>query len=571
MIRYFLNGIECNPENRDEIEYIFDFRERKVRELELSVDVLHFVKEDYTAIENWRATKGDFLGMPLDIEYSNGTVIKYMLDFTDEGTVRTENGIKCKLIRYKGVDNFYDNAAGLSFGSLTWDPSDFRFIDYAVIPENQLSYFASLAIATFSLAQELGKAIQEIQEGVADLIKATTPVGVPPVPDWGAIVAAAIKLAARIAYAIFIVIALIKVITELLNLIFPVIRQFKCCTLKRLIEKGCEHLGYALQSTALDALESVAVVPVPLRAKAPNLFVEAFAPASLAYTNGYPSVRDTIKTLGQVIEAAETLINGKTKVINTPGADVFVLEQEMYFEQNAGANVPVAYNMQQELDHQNGTNAGEQFKRIVAYYQTDGLDINTFDDSRGTLYETSAELVLSTGPSYELIKGLLNINLPFARGTRKGSLTFVEEAAKSLAFAVDLFTGGNLSGLIAERKNVMQISSQYFSVTKLVVLNGTKLHPNQNNILSCQNLVESYYYSKFITHNQKKTYPPMKMAATEDEIFNILANNFVTLDGADVAEVLTVRWSERTHVAMIDYNVRKSAVNEQMQVINNGF
>lgn len=566
MIRYYLNGVECNPSNKDEIEYVFSFNDRKQRELELSIDSLRFVKEDYDAIKQWRATKGDYLGMPLDVVYSNGQTISYILDFSDPGFSVKERSCTVKLIRYKGIDNFFDNADGLSFGSINWSPSDFVYVDYVVIPENQFSYFMSLALAAFSLSQEIGKQIQEIQEGIADVVKAATPVGIPPAPDWGAIIVAAIKLAARIAYALFILVALIKVITELLNLIFPLVRQFKAVTLRKLIEKGCAHLGFTLQSNLLDQLAAVTVCPVPLRAKDPSLFLELFAPMSLAYTNGYPSVRDTIQTLGQGIAAVEAIFNAKSKVVG----NTFVLEQEMFFENAPSASVPIAFNLPDELENESTINSDEQYKRIVAYFQVDGSDINTFDDSKKSIYENSAEIVASTGVNYELIRGVLNINIPFARGTRKGQLTFVEKAAQKLAEVVDIFTGGNLSALISERKNVMQISSQYFNVTKLLVMNGTKLSTNQNAVIGCDVIVNNYHYSRFITNNQKAKFPTMRLAANESEIFNILLNNFVILNNGKTAEITNLRWSEKTNVAEVDYQVRKAAINEQIIVINNG-
>ena len=567
MIKYFLNGTECNPANRDEIEYVFNFNDRRVRELELSVSALTFVMEDFDAIQTWRATNGDYLGMPVSVQYSTGLVIDYMLDFSDPSMQVTERSISCKLIRYKSTDNFFDNSEGLSFGSLAWNSGDFSYVDYVVIPENQFSYFMSLALATFALAQELAKSIQSIQEGIADVVKASTPVGIPPGPDWGAIIVAVIKLAARIVYALFIVVALIKVVQELLNLIFPKIRQFKCVKLKKLIEKGCAHLGYTLQSTLLNGLSNVAVVPVPLRAKDPSFFVELFAPMSLAYTNGYPSVRDSIPTLGQAINAVETLGNAKSKVVN----NTVVIENEMFFEQNPAANVLEAFNMQAELNNENTINGDEQYKRIVALYQTDGSDINTFDDTKGTLYENSAEITNSTGVNYELIRGVLTINIPFARGTRKGELTFVEKAAEFLAEAVDTFTGGNLSGLINSRKNVMQLSSQYFNTTKLVVLSGSKLATAQNNTIGCDKIVNNYYSSKFLTNNQKAVFPPMKLAANESEIFNILLNNFVLLENSKTAEITDLRWSDKTNIAQVSYSVRKQSINEQITVVNNGY
>jgi hypothetical protein len=537
-----------------------------MRTLELSVNSLDFVREDYDAIKAWKNTYGRFVGMPLDVQYSNGTTVRYLLDFSDEGYTERDRSCSVKIKRFRGMDNFFDNADGLSFGSLNWQASDFVYVDYVVIPDYQLSYFISLSLATFALAQELAKSIQEVSEAFADLIKATTPVGVPPAPDWGAIIVAAIKLAARIAYTLFIITALIQLITELLNVIFPIVRQFKATTVKKLIEKGCTHLGYEVQSTLLNNLTPLTICPVPLREKDPSFFIELFAPASLAYTKGYPSSRDTVQTLGQLFNAIEDIFNAKTTVID----GVVRLEQETTFEQNAVSNTPLAFNLQSELQSEHSFNTVEIYKRKVAVYQVDGSDINTFDDTKKSTYEISSEVVNSPGADFELIKGVDFLNIPFARGTRKGQLTFVEQAAKLLASAVDLFTGGNLSTQIEERKNVMQISSQYFGVTKLLWMNGTKLHQFQNSFIGCDVIVNQYHASRFIENNQKNVYQGMPLATNESELFNILANNFVILNNGQTAEIKRVSWSERRHMAEIDFTVRQQSINEQTTVIDAG-
>lgn len=566
MIRYYLNGVECNPANKDSVEYVFDFTDRRMRTLELSVNSLDFVREDYEAIKAWKNTYGRFIGMPLDIQYSNGTTVRYLLDFSDEGYTERDRSCSVKIKRFRGMDNFFDNADGLSFGSLDWDSSDFVYVDYVVIPDYQLSYFISISLATFALAQELAKSIQEVSDAFADLVKATTPVGVPPTPDWGAIIVAAIKLAARIAYTLFIVAALIQLITELLNVIFPQVRQFKATTVKKLIEKGCTHLGYEVQSTLLNNLTPLTICPVPLREKDPSLFLELFAPMSLAYTKGYPSSRDTVQTLGQLMNAVEDIFNAKTSVID----GVVRIEKETTFEQNAVSNTPLAFNLQSELQSEHSFNTIEIYKRKVAVYQVDGSDVNTFDDTKKSTYEISSEVVNSPGADFELIKGVDFLNIPFARGTRKGQLTFVEQAAKFLAGAVDLFTGGNLSAQIEERKNVMQISSQYFGVTKLLWMNGTKLHQNQTSFIGCDVIVNQYHASRFIENNQKNVYQGMPLATNESELFNILANNFVILNNGQTAEIKRVSWSERRHMAEIDFTVRQQSINEQTTVIDAG-
>lgn len=565
MIRYYLNGTECNPANKDSVNYIFNFEDRKARTLELSVDTLEFVREDRQAIKSWIETYGYFVGMPLDIKYSNGQIIKYLLDFQDPAFREKERSYKVKLKRFKGVDNFFDNADGMSFGLVQWNASDFSLVDYVIIPEEQPTYYISLMLATFALSQELAKAIDEIQQSIADIVKASVPVGLPvPAPDFGAIIVAAIKLAARVAYAIFIVIALIKLLTEIINIIFPVIRQFKAIRVKTLFEKSANFLGYTLSSTLLNALAPLTILPVPLKQKQPNWFLELVAPNSLAYTNGYPSSRDSVQTLGQLITALENTFNAKIIVQN----GVIQFEQEMFFRQEPNTGLLSAFNIQEQLQSEHSLNSNEIFKRLVVQFQTDPTDFNTFDDTFQSLFEVSSEVLNSPNRASELIKGFDLVNIPFARGTNKGSLNFLERSAKTLASAVDLFCGSNLSAKVNSRRNVMQISSQYFSVTKLLWMNGTRLHQEQTNFIGAQAIALNYWYSRFIDVNQKNVYEAMPVAMTENELFSILDNNYITLDNGQVAEIMNVQWSELQAKAIVNYNVLRPKINEKSTQIN---
>jgi hypothetical protein len=565
MIRYYLNGTECNPLNKDSVNYVFNFEDRKISQLELSVDTLEFVNEDRQAIKTWLETYGYFVGMPLDIKYSNGLIVKYILDFQDPAFREKERSYKVKLKKYKGIDNFFDNADGMSFGLVNWSPSDFTAVDYVIIPEEQPTYYISLMLATFALSQELGKAIDEIQQSIADIVKASIPVGLPvPAPDFGAIIVAGIKLAARVAYAIFIVIALIKLLTEIINIIFPTIRQFKAIKVKTLFEKSCAFLGYSVSSTLLNSLAPLTILPVPLKSKQNSWYLELIAPNTLAYTNGYPSSRDSVKTLGQLITALEDIFNAKIKVSN----GLVTFEQEWFFKQTPNTGLLSAFNLQSELQSEFSQNSSEISKRMVVQFQTDPTDFNTFDDTFQSLFEISSEVENSPGRAYELIKGYDLINIPFARGTNKGSLNFLEKSAKVLAQAVDLFCGSNLQSKVNARKNVMQISSQYFSVTKLLWMNGTRLHQEQTNFIGAQAIALNYWYSRFIENNQKNIYDSMPVAMTESELFSLLQNNFIVLDNGKIAEITSVQWSELQAKAMVNYNILRPRINEKSVQIN---
>lgn len=566
-IQYILDGQPCNPVNREEINYVLDFSSRRFRELELSVDSLVFVMEDYDRIKVWRNTYGDYVAMPFTITYSNGLNVKYMLDFSDPATSFKTRSCNVKLLKFRDTDNFFDLAEGASFGIMNWVDSDFQDIDYVIVPETSFLYFISLSIATFSLAQELANAVQEISEGITDLIKASIPVGFPPAPDWGAIIVAAIKLIARIAYAIFIIIALIKLATEILNIIFPKIRQFQGVKLRRLIEKGCEHFGYTLASTMLDDLEKVVICPVPLKTKNPTLWKQLFQPLSLAYTNGYPSVRDSIQTLGAAISFLETDLNAQVRI---ESGNVVRIEQEAYYEQQGTTQLSEAFNMQQELQDETTINSDEIYKRLVITYRTDPNDINTYDDSAKTLYEANSVVQSSPSPDYETIKKLQRVDLPFARGTRKGSLTFAEKAAKTFAKGIDLFCNTDFESAIEGRKDKMQVSNQYSSVTKLLYMNGVNLHPNQNDFIGAQKIANTFWSSKNIQNNQKDRKKSMPLEMTEQEFFNFAANNYVTLTNGDVVKITRVHWNNHTNMAEVDYERKKLAINETTQVINAG-
>jgi hypothetical protein len=566
MIRYFLNGTECDPKNKDSVNYVFDFTDRQLRELELSVDTLEFVREDFDAIKQWLSLYGNFVGMPLDIQYSNGQVIKYLLDFADPSFQMRERGCSVKLKRYKAIDNFFDNADGLSFGSITWQENDFTLVDYVIIPEQQASYYLSLSLATYALTKELIEAVKSISEGVADLTKAAVPVGIPPAPDFGAIAVAAIKLAARIVYAISIVAALIKLSIEIVNVIFQPIRQFKGISYRRLMQKGCGYLGYTLQSNLLNQLAPLTILPVPLKPKDGTWFFELLGVNTSGYTNGYPSSRDSVQTLGQAVKAIENTFNAKTSVID----GVVRIEQETFFENTPNTGLLNAFNLQDAMQSEYTLNTEELFKRMVVQYQVDPSDFNTFDDTFQNLYEISSETLTSPDRSFELFKGFDLVDIPFARGTNKGNLNFLEQAAKNYAQAIDIFTSGNLSAKIEARKNAMQISSQYFNNTKLLWMQGSKLHPQQTNFIGCQAIANNYWYSRFIQNNQRRIYENVPVAMTESELFALMQNNYIVADDGQVVEITNIQWSEREHFATVSLRVPQQSINEKTVIIDDG-
>lgn len=564
MITYILDGQVCNPQNRNDIRYRIDYtNRRRISEFEITVSNLIFVREDRDLIFQHLTNLGRYQGMALDIVFSNGQVLNYYLDFTDPSTQWTENEIAVKVKRYRANENFFDNADSLSWRLIDWKPNDFSTIKYFIIPEQQPLYIISLSLAFFSLLSQLAKAIEDIQKAIADL--AAT---LPPVPgNIGAIVAASIRLAARIAYAVFIIAALIQLLTQIIEMILPKLRTFRDIQYKKLIEKGCQHLGYNLESNALNELSKLSFLGTPERSLEGGIFKEIFMPNSFAYTEGFPTEMDSIPTLGSAIKAIEELYNLRTTVSD----GVVKIERRDFYNQAAATPIQLAYNLQDSFETQKRFN-DEFWKRKLLVWTKDVRDVWTYDDKRGHIVEVDTSGVIIPDQNLNLLKGFDKIENTFSFGSRKNGLTLVEKFLKNiLAPAVDLFTNGALSSKINDRVGVLVISSQYYTNNKLLWKAGDKMHPQGRQELSAKNILKKWHNTESVSQRTKEITENIPVRMNEETFLLLSSQNVVNLSNGKQAELLSLEWSENEAEASATIEeVSDFGVNLKETIINGG-
>jgi hypothetical protein len=560
MIKYYLNGIECNPKESRNIRFSLDFTLRNFNDIRMSVSNIVFVREDKEACLNWINTYGYLVGMPFDVLFSNGVTRKYVLDWTDTSFSITDERVTVSAYARGENEAFFPKADGLTFTNsdiLSWSEYDFVKINYLVITPDIITQLITTSTVTLLIGKEVAESIERTVEGTNAVIKATTPVGVPPAPDWGALIIVSLKLAAIVAYTITIIIAFVNLIVDIVNYIFPKVRQFKAIDYFKLIEKGCNALGYEFESTLLESLKGLTILPVPLRDKDANFFKEVFTPNTLAYTNGYPSARDTsCSTLGRAINQIEHIFNAEARVVD----NLVRLEKKEYFESIAIDDMELAFNLQESMENSNGINSEDFYKRKLVIWENDSTDFNTLDDTKDTIAEYSTDVGTTPAPDLDLTKGYNEVRVDFARATQKKDLTVVEDAVKVLAKLVDVFTGGGAASSIESRKKVMIISQLFFNKTKLLIRNGQNLADNQNSLIGAT-AIGNLHSDTFIQNNLKKIYEEMPLRMNEEYFFKIRENNFVNLEDGSVAEILTLDWSEEEAEATATYTVKSSIVN----------
>jgi hypothetical protein len=549
-MKHFLNNIPISPRNVLEIGLITDYTGNP-NMLQIDSDTVVLPREAREIILNHIATQGVFEGIPYMIETESGIKLEYYVDLT-EGTTYKDFEIEVKIKKRKGFDNFIENSQGLSFELMNKKGVNFDFIDipYVIIPDNQLELGVSLSIAIYVMTKEAIQATKDLNTALRDLIEALTGT---PFPPLGEIISLSLALAGQLAYTLAVYTALIKLGRQMLELIFPKVRTYKGATIKNLIEKGCEYLGYTLDSTLLNEWDKLTIMPVPLIKNKKSIFNFIQNELNFSFTKGYPSAQDTVSTLGELITAVEIWFNARTKVYN----GVVQIERRDYW-QNITSNTTVpALNLQDSRQSQYVLNTDEAWKRSYVHYQVDYSDTHTLDFFDPTDAEFSTEPLNVINEDLVSIRGLNDINIPFALGVRKDRLSWVEAFAKTFFQLLDTVTGLfgaglNSTALITNRLGVTQISQQYYSVTKVLYATNGKQSADYVDKIKAGNIYNEYHKINEININGYKIYSDVPMRLKSEEFVSLLDNNFAYIDGI-LCEILSIRYIDELSKAIISY------------------
>lgn len=553
-MKHFLNNIPINPRNVLEIGLSTN-NTGNPELLSIDTDTIILPREANQIILSHLATQGVFEGIPYSIELETGLKLEYYVDLTQSAIYR-DFETEVKIIKRNGLDNFMENAQGLSFELLNSKGVNFNLIDvpYLIIPENQGELGISLSIATFVITKESIQATKDLVTATRDLIEATSPnVGIPPVPPIGEIISLSLALAAQIVYTAAVYLALVKLARQMFELAFPKVRYYKGSTIKDLIEKGCTYLGYTLNSNLLNNFSQLTLMPVPLSKKKKGIFDYIQNDLNFSFTKGYPTAQDSVSTLGELISAVELWFNARTRVNN----GIVEIERRDYW-QNITTNTTLpALNIQDDRQNEYRLNTEEAWKRSYIHYRVDFSDTHTLDFFDPTDAEYSTEPVNVINKDLVSIKGFNDISIPFALGVRKDKLNWLENLAKDFFQLIDQITGvfgagTSLASQIGNRVGVTQISQQFYSVTKVLYAINGKQPANYINTLKASEIYNNFHKINEITLNSYKVYSDVPLRMKSTEFVSLINNNFAYINGV-LCEILTIRFTDEQSNAIISY------------------
>jgi hypothetical protein len=572
-MKHILNGTEITPKNYEDIGFVIDYENPIADILSVSVDSVSLVNEAKAIIENHVFSGlGALEGIPYQIVTDSGQTLEYFVN-TKQQCDFEDNSVTVALQKRWNQQLFMNQANGTTFELMASQGVVFPTFDvpYLIIRDNQVEQGLTLAITTFVTGQALYQAIKDLVQTITAVIQASTPnVGVPPSIDLGDIIAMILKIIAQIVYVIALFIAFKKLVDQLKELLFPKIRYFKACKLKDLITIGCNHLGYQFESSVLDSMFNLTILPVPIIKKKKNILEYLQNDLNFSFTKGYPTAMDSIPTLGSAITTALDWFNGRLFCYD----GVVRLERRDWINSQFVPSLEPSITLQGTRSDKFRLNTNEVWKRQYVHYMTDQNDFHTMNEFDNTDCEDSTEPITFANKDLLLIQGYKDVSIPFALGSRKNKLTWVEKRVRDLFQLVDTVTsvfgsGTSYVALVNNRVGVLQIGEQFYTQTKALWTIGGKQPENYLSKIGARAIESQFHNIDFIGDNDYLIREAVNVVISDENFVNLQNSNVANLNGTN-CELLRVEFYDYNKLAKITYkepynwafNVKKVVVND---------
>jgi hypothetical protein len=516
---------------------------------------------------------GIFEGIPYQILVGEQTnpvfTFRGYLDMTDEElTVLGKEEIKVGLKKEQGEDWLADVADSFSFAYLykigIITQSDFVKVPYVInyVPDGLQLILISMSI--YMMSKELIENIQAIAESIGDITDASTPVigvsvglgaGVVTAWDLGNYIMAALKVIARIAYAVAIIIAIKNLVEALFEQLMPKKRFHLGMRYKTMFEKACQYLDLTLSSSILDSIEDKVYIPPKDRQ------------GGESGETGYPTNSSAIYIFGDLIRKMKEQYNADYRIQN----GVFYFERRDSFRTPSIYQMPSFFTDQDRKLDANGYNTSELVANYNIYYEYDVQDQNTLDDQTGRVFQAITTPIVVGDQKLVNVKGLTQISIPYSQGKEKTKLTDVEKLLKTLGQVVDgltgIFGGGtNFASKIEDRIGSLLLSSHFLTIGKEVVMSGAKLADNQRGLLDAKLLWDNYHYINSFapyqgTHNQYARYKEAPVPMSLQDFALLLENNLAIDSEGNEYEIEKVIYNPYRRRAKLDYRIKELYTN----------
>ena len=553
-IKAFPDLIDINPKDYRELAFITDFYSRRSG-IAINVDSIELTREMYARAYSWIYNEqGRFEGAEAQITTANGVMLPHYLDFQD-ATIGLDS-ITCQLKARKSFGQFFEDADNLIWKVVRdkgFLPDSLKIdVPYIIVPDDLIQQQAFVIGQVLALSYQLYMAVFEISKSVAAFADIT---------PTGLIVAIA-QLAALIIFFALTVVALIQALNDMKELFFPTLRYFKAFRDYDLINEACKALGYTLESDLLETeLYNLCTLGRP-EAQA-NFNITNFTQNQLTnyFNEGYPTAQDSVRTLGELITFIETTYNARTLVYD----GVVKIEKRSTYIDTAIVTIVPTLTDQADHDDTYVFHTQEDWGRSYDHWQVDFSDVHSPDQEDGMRSEHITQQINTLNEDLVRLTKLKENSAPFAMGGRKNGYTQIEYFMQAVFGEFEQVILGALgqppNTTISDRKGVLIIEKQYFSITKKLWLNvdadGIGKQPaDYKDYLSMDNIYDNYKTDLEVKTNNR-IIKEMTVPLTDSQYTALQLNNFAYYDELgdgnpqSIVELMNVEYFDKKYQANI--------------------
>lgn len=594
-ISFKLDGNEVNPpKNWLDIEIKAAFGDELQPQIEN--DEFTFVNENALFIRNWILEKSIFQGIPFTITYKTSEVERLLeynciLDLT-EMVIVSPVEISVKIKPDEGLDLFDKRVEGISFGYLAaLDRGEKGFIDrehYTDVGIVIRKKFDGVEVAMASISiYLLSKEIAELAEknGISTIkkIKAliTTPTAKP--AEIFELIGLTILL---IAYNAFMLIVMLRMVKTIYDNLLPKFTKYKGITLRTALERGLDYFDMTLDCD-IDEIDRIVYLPSKTDDKIRKNRKD----------EGIPNTNDFGYQFSEMLELVFRLFRSRMiKVSNVQGKQTLIIRADKSEDLRKLSTYvmpnPISGN-KEPLQESFEYNTNEMIANFIMSFEYDPSDEWTMPNARDTPFDSKKKDEekdrYERGVSYEVItdiannvdrrlklnKGLEQVRIPLALGTRRDKLSVFETTAKVLFFTFDLiiklFGGKTIGESINEGRGRLLISHNSFSTAKLIYLDSSGTIPkNHRGYLSARALYNNYHNWRSFKTNpeyaQKLIFKNIKIPfGFSDFIKTQKFSNFTTKSGTE-GRFRNLKWHMSKDFAVAEYEVYQQYVNPDLLI-----
>lgn len=554
-----INGLQINSsEELNDLEFLGSLD--STSGLNISIQRVTFVRDAFNVVKNYIDQGNIFEGLDYKVDVFNETsttTIEQWLDLTDKPIVFPERGaIECKALLKEGIQQLDDRLGAITYAYLEDEgiitESDYVDVEYSVQKIFEPSKIAISALMIYIIVTALIEKAKDLGKDSA------TSSGIAVAGATGSIGSAlftALAIILEVAANALVVVAFIDIVRDFIGYFIQPKRTHKAMMLKTLMSKAAEQLGYGFDTDITD-LDNI--VLLPSNPNTDDIDSKGFISIPGTIKNGYPNAQDFGYNANEIFQGAALYFKAIYQVIN--GTIQFRSENSEYWVRQSTLVLPDV------KDEQFTYNTDEAVANKLIAFELDPIaDEYTLQEFKGTNFEVITDIKNPVNPDAKFIKGLDEIRIPWALGTRKENLTPLEEILKTLASiaddAINVFGGNsNLANQVKTKLGTLKVSSNNHQKPKLLWLENGRIPSDHREKLSARVSWEKYHiYDSFVSNdfNGQKLVYEKSIPFGYDDFLKLSENSYFRDSKGRVGQVVELKWISSQDKANVKYWIRQ--------------